>query len=276
MKELPSKKYRSPIWQMDKDKLEELVNTSLSFSSIIREFGLISKGGNIRTLKNRLDIEGINYSHIKGGKNSNKGRCFGKRPVEDLLHEKCNVSRAFLKMKLIESGVIPYVCKGCGQEPVWEGKNLVLVLDHINGVCNDNRKDNLQFLCPNCNSQTPTFSGRNKIYKKRNCYECGVIIEDGRCFICDNCKDFKCSCGSKICSTSSHCQKCSSIKNRVGKIERPTKEVLQELIKQKSFIQLGKDFGVSGNAIRKWCKSYGIDSKPYGRGYWAKIYSKKN
>jgi hypothetical protein len=41
---------------------------------------------------------------------------------------------------------------------MWQSKTLTLVLDHINGVNNDNRLKNLRFLCPNCNSQTKTFS----------------------------------------------------------------------------------------------------------------------
>jgi 5-methylcytosine-specific restriction endonuclease McrA len=49
----------------------------------------------------------------------------------------------------------------CGQQPMWNGKQLVLILDHINGINNDNRLENLRLLCPNCNSQTPTFAGRN-------------------------------------------------------------------------------------------------------------------
>jgi hypothetical protein len=47
-------------------------------------------------------------------------------------------------------------------EPVWLGKPLVLILDHINGKHNDHRLVNLRLLCPNCNSQQPTFAGKNK------------------------------------------------------------------------------------------------------------------
>ncbi|AKQ08545.1 HNH endonuclease [Bacillus phage PBC2] len=42
------------------------------------------------------------------------------------------------------------------------------------------------------------------------------------------------------------------------KTKRPSKDELEVLIKTKSFIQIGKDFGVSDNAVRKWCKSYDL------------------
>lgn len=50
----------------------------------------------------------------------------------------------------------------CGNKGFWRGKKLTLQLDHKNGVNNDNRLENLRFLCPNCHSQTDTFCGRNK------------------------------------------------------------------------------------------------------------------
>ena len=39
---------------------------------------------------------------------------------------------------------------------------------------------------------------------------------------------------------------------------KPRKEVLLEEIKTTSFVQLGKKYGVSDNAVRKWAKDYGI------------------
>lgn len=54
------------------------------------------------------------------------------------------------------------------------------------------------------------------------------------------------------------------------KVLHPSKMCLEKMIKQKPFSQIGKDFGVTDNTIRKWCKKYGIDTKIYGRGYWQK------
>ena len=44
----------------------------------------------------------------------------------------------------------------------WNGAELKLILDHKDGVCGNNRTENLQFLCPNCNSQQSTHGGGNK------------------------------------------------------------------------------------------------------------------
>ena len=45
------------------------------------------------------------------------------------------------------------------------------VIDHINNVKTDNRLENLQYLCPNCHSQTDTFKGRNKKNSARSRYQ---------------------------------------------------------------------------------------------------------
>ena len=51
----------------------------------------------------------------------------------------------------------------------------------------------------------------------------------------------------------------------------PTKEVLEKLITEKPFTIIGKDFGVSGSAIKKWCKKLGVEIPKNRRGYWTKI-----
>lgn len=52
-------------------------------------------------------------------------------------------------------------CEMCGQSSSWNNQPLTLVVDHIDGNAGNNLPTNLRLLCPNCNSQTPTFCGRN-------------------------------------------------------------------------------------------------------------------
>lgn len=69
------------------------------------------------------------------------------------------------------------------------------------------------------------------------------------------------SCGVNISSTTktSMCPKCYSFSSR--KTQRPNKEELLELIKTYSFLELSRIYNVSDNAIRKWCKKYGLPFK---------------
>lgn len=54
-----------------------------------------------------------------------------------------------------------YFCDECGISE-WRGNQLTLIVDHIDGLHGNDQLNNLRLLCPNCNSQTPTFAGRNK------------------------------------------------------------------------------------------------------------------
>lgn len=45
------------------------------------------------------------------------------------------------------------------------------------------------------------------------------------------------------------------------KVERPSKEELIRLLKQYNFVKVGKIYGVSDNAVRKWCDAYNISRK---------------
>ena len=62
------------------------------------------------------------------------------------------------------------ICELCDQGPIHNGKPLTLQVDHINGDSDNNLPSNLRLLCPNCHTQTDTFTGRNKKDSKRNRY----------------------------------------------------------------------------------------------------------
>lgn len=60
-------------------------------------------------------------------------------------------------------------------------------------------------------------------------------------------------CGKEICSMATRCVECSNLVRR--KADRPSREVLKQLIRTIPFTTIGKNYGVSDTAIRKWCKS---------------------
>lgn len=66
-------------------------------------------------------------------------------------------------------------CSICKSPPIWQGKELVLQLDHIDGDSDNNHPSNVRLLCPNCHTQTDFFGskGHGSRYKKitkRNTY----------------------------------------------------------------------------------------------------------
>lgn len=121
-------------------------------------------GGMQRLVKARIERLDADTSHF--GRRLKKRLSEKKRKfdLEEILVENStytNIHR--LKLRLVEEGVLEYLCDVCGNDGSWLGRPLTLQLDHKNGSPADHRKENLRFLCPNCHSQTETFAGRNKM-----------------------------------------------------------------------------------------------------------------
>lgn len=53
-------------------------------------------------------------------------------------------------------------CAICDGANAWQGLPLALVLDHMDGDPTNNRRENLRLICPNCDSQLPTYKSRNR------------------------------------------------------------------------------------------------------------------
>lgn len=67
----------------------------------------------------------------------------------------------------------PHICEICGQSSTWNGRFLRLQVDHKNGFVSDNRWENLRKVCPNCHTQTDTFTGKNV----KNLKELARVVE---------------------------------------------------------------------------------------------------
>ena len=233
-----ARKKTSSIWATSKTELEQIVKQGNSLSEILRKLDLdpSSSGSRFRSLKQRLEEDNIDYSHITLGVFSNQGRKIPRKafPLEEVMVENSTYSRGNLKKRLLKNGMLENKCILCEQDSEHNGLKLVMVLDHINGVRDDNRYENLRMLCPNCNSQQETFAGKkNKRYYY--CKKCNNEIT----------KQSK----SKLCKS---CYGKFYVPKKVK--DRPSKEQLIKEVEETNYCAVGRKYGVSDNCIRKWIK----------------------
>lgn len=228
----------SKIWIISREEMQQLLDESKSFVEVLEKLSLGKYSGNHRTLKERIKLDNLSLSKINENrateiKNKNLRK---KKPLSEIMVEDSNYKTNHLKKRLIAEKIIEYFCEGCGNDGKWKNKKLVLQLEHKNGKSRDHRLENLCLLCPNCHSQTDTYSGRNN---KNN-------INGKACI----------ECGASISKYSTRCRKCLA-KNSKKKLVI-TKEELEKLVKELPMAAIGRQYGVSCNCVRKRCRAYGI------------------
>ena len=207
---------------MDKNRLEEIVKNSKTLTECLEKLQLRAAGGNYKTLKKYLIRYDINFNHFDANKvRMEKMNLINKKtPLNEILIKDSFYNRTRLKERLYECGIKERKCELCGQDEMWMGKKISLIIDHINGVWNDNRIENLRIVCPNCNATLPTHCGKN----------------------------------TKIKNIESKNKENFYISRR--KVERPDYNTLINDIENLGFTKTGKKYNVSDNAIRKWVKFY--------------------
>ena len=216
---------------MDKIKLEEIIKTSKTQTECLNKMGLRAAGGNYKTLKKYIEKYSISTDHFKPDEvrlekliNLGIGR---EIEIENVLISGSTYNRVRLKERLYNLGLKNRCCEICGQGEEWMGKKMSLIIDHINGIWNDNRIENLRIVCPNCNATLDTHCGKNNKEKKMKNIKQNIFSKEKKMYY----------------------------KSR-RKIERPDYNTLIEEVNIFGYVKTGKKYGVSDNAIRKWVKFY--------------------
>lgn len=275
---------------------EDIINAvkeSYSYSEVCRKIKISPRGGNASTVKRKIKELNLDISHFTFGAWS-KGKTYEmdsrirRKNLSEILVENSRWTSDSIKKRLLKEGLKKYECESCGLS-TWGGYLIPLELHHLNGIHTDNRFENLAILCPNCHAMTESFSkmklsAQKEISGVESCKfkepstlnQCGNLelsqkyLESAETkhrkpktkkdsknigkiheHICPECGKtffgFKNSifCSQK-CSHSYHSSKCSK------------EQLLNDFKELHSYRAVGRKYGVTDNAVKKWAKDYNI------------------
>lgn len=235
------------------DEFQELLNTSNSYKDILQKLNYqTNNGNNFNTIKRRIRLENFDTTLLDINRKELQNiqttllRTNNEKRIEDIFIENSSSTPSVVRKKLLKYKLLEYKCAICANYGEHLNNPLTLQMDHINGINNDHRIENLRWLCPNCHSQTDTYSNKKRKYRT-------------------------CACGNNIITKrAKKCARCqrASIPPPTTKINWISDEELKLLIESIPMLQIGKRLGVSDNAVRKRCISRGIEYPKRGRGYW--------
>jgi hypothetical protein len=222
------------------------IAASLSWAEALRRLGMRPAGGNWKTLQRyALEVWGISTEHFD--QRAMRRRSRSGRPLSEILVAGSTYNRGSLKRRLYAEGIKERRCELSGQDELWRGRRMALILDHISGDATDNRLENLRIVCPNCAATLDTHCGRNLPHR-------AVVIECARCgeeFNRTRPEQRYCSraCGTRHGRT-------EGPRPSAWKVEHPPYEQLVREVAETSYVAVGRKYGVSDNAIRKWLRAY--------------------
>jgi hypothetical protein len=252
-----------------KELLEPLVKQARSVAQVARMLGMPLDGGSATHLKNVIIREGLDMSHFAGQAWNRGGISHTKKTPEQILingyERRPEASKT--RRAMIESG-IPYICVKCNTGPEHDGEPLVLEIDHINNDWSDNRKENVQFMCPNCHSQK-TMSDGSKAKFLRSLQSLPTVQ---RTMEKTSEKTDQLYLGlyqKKPRQSAPDVDWRSLPKPDQRKYERPSKETLGKMVWEKPSYQVALDLGIDDTLLCVWCNDMGVNKPP--RGYWNRI-----
>ena len=148
------------IRNLSTEEVLNLIKDYKNIYQILKHLGVNASGsGAYKTFRHHCKELGV---EIPKGESKGINRIGKKIPLSEILVENSTYqNNRTLKNRLVSEGYLKYECNNCKNLGEWCGRKLVLQIDHINGINNDHRIENLRFLCPNCHSQTKTYSGKN-------------------------------------------------------------------------------------------------------------------
>lgn len=225
----------------------EAIAGALCYTEALRKLGMRPAGGNHRVLREYAEeIWRIPTDHFDPQRARLAKLGHRPTPLELVLVPGSTYSRTKLKERLYETGMKARQCEACGQGEVWHGSRMSLILDHINGIADDNRLENLRIVCPNCAATLDTHCGRKNRLSERACDRCGAT------FLPRTRRQRYCSqyCGMR------HSNGRRGPKPALRKVERPSYEQLMADVASMSFLAIGRKYGVSDTAVRKWIRWY--------------------
>ena len=137
----------------------KLVSESESYRQIALKVGYSDSGSQVKKqIEERINQLQLDTSHFlthSGGGN--------KISDDEVFKLNSSVGQSTLRRRYLSKNYTEYKCAICGQEPFWNGKELVLTLDHIDGNHHNNVISNLRWVCPNCDRQLDTYGGKKRV-----------------------------------------------------------------------------------------------------------------
>lgn len=256
------------------DELKQIVKESQTITDVIRKLGYYTiSGSNHDIVINRIQKYNIDTSHFKP-------KTYTIRTDDEIFIKNSPVVQSVLRNRYSRISDNTK-CEICGQPNVWNDKPLVMRLDHIDGDKHNNLKENLRWICPNCDTQLDTFGTKNLAAKRRiyeeyirnkkpdqqnqyasefedplhrsYVYDPNKVLEDNQY---KNGKVPCPICGKEKTASATVCKECNDNKQAANIPD--VANLIDDLCTSHTMEDIGRKYNVSSNSVRKWCKKYNL------------------